>query len=439
MAVVHEYYPSSFKKAVCFYSLIEKLFVFAVKRKLRCTLGLIHSLYISFDTSKTHLEHTDDIFLAEFRVLSALCPLGIQLAQVINREDTDSEGMAQHTQQITLSDIELSFPLFSGCSPSQSKKRHKMLETAIDEYLKKEYLEHSDKEMIKKHSFTSIKKNGWPAGFDCEVIELPVPPKMLNELSSMQPPSIVSVSVPNSDASSIVQDMDSTVKDEEDSAETSMESSLDFLVDKSGKDSISLTALGGGHKVLDRLKAQLSYRDQITHIETIEGRPASFRELVCSPSSFIDKKLLLLVGERIGVKRFYAHQAQAINHILEGKHVVVSTATSSGKSIIYNLPIISAVLQNSKVTAMYLFPTKVCCSSAQPLVTLLMHCISFFPLFPPILPPFLSSYLPIFLLSLLTSFLPPSPPFPSMQLLTDHESDLLSCFLITYRLSHRIS
>ena len=379
MALVHEYYPSSFKKAVCFYSLIEKLFVFAVKRKLRCTLGLIHSLYISFDTSKTHLEHTDDIFLSEFRVLSALCPLGIQLAQVINREDNDPDDMAQQTQQITLSDIELSFPLFSGCSPSQSKKRHKMLETAIDEYLKNEYLGHSDKEMIKKHSFTSIKKNGWPAGFDCEVIALPIPPKMLNELSSMQPPSVVSISVPHSDVSTTVQDMDSTEKDEEYSAELSAEPYLDFLVDKSSKDSISLTALGGGHKVLDRLKAQLSYRDQIAHIETIEGRPASFRELVCSPSSFIDKKLLLLVGERIGVKRFYAHQAQAINHILEGNHVVVSTATSSGKSIIYNLPIISAVLQDSKVTAMYLFPTKVCRSTTQPLVTHFMHCKSPYP------------------------------------------------------------
>ena len=356
MALIHEYYPSSFKKAVCFYSLIEKLFVFAVKRKLRCTLGLIHSLYISFDTSETHVEHTDDVFLSEFRVLSALCPLGIQLAQVINREDNDSEGLAQGTQQITLSDIELSFPLFSGCSPSQSKKRHKMLETAIDEYMKIEYTGNIDKDMVKKHSFTSIKKNGWPVGFDCEVIALPIPPKMLNGLCSAQPFADTSRNAPQSDLSAIAQDMDSPGQYEKDLAEPL----IDVLVDKGSRDSISLTALGGGQRVLDRLKAQLTYRDQIAHIETIKGRPASFQDLVRHPSSFIDPKLLVLVGERIGVKKFYAHQAKAINHILEGKHVVVSTATSSGKSIIYNLPIISAVLQNSKVTAMYLFPTKVC-------------------------------------------------------------------------------
>jgi DEAD/DEAH box helicase domain-containing protein len=58
------------------------------------------------------------------------------------------------------------------------------------------------------------------------------------------------------------------------------------------------------------------------------------------------------------VKQFYSHQAEAINHILEGKHLVISTSTASGKSVIYNLPILNTILDNNKATALYLFPTK---------------------------------------------------------------------------------
>lgn len=38
-----------------------------------------------------------------------------------------------------------------------------------------------------------------------------------------------------------------------------------------------------------------------------------------------------------GVTGFYSHQAAAINSIWSGKHVIVSTSTASGKSIIYQV------------------------------------------------------------------------------------------------------
>ena len=41
-----------------------------------------------------------------------------------------------------------------------------------------------------------------------------------------------------------------------------------------------------------------------------------------------------------------------------GKHVVVCTATASGKSLCYNLPILEALVQNPRATALYMFPTK---------------------------------------------------------------------------------
>ncbi|KAJ4416960.1 ATP-dependent 3'-5' DNA helicase [Neurospora sp. IMI 360204] len=59
-----------------------------------------------------------------------------------------------------------------------------------------------------------------------------------------------------------------------------------------------------------------------------------------------------------GITQFYAHQADAINALHDGHHVVVSTSTSSGKSLIYQLPVIHALEQDRNTRAMYIFPTK---------------------------------------------------------------------------------
>lgn len=59
-----------------------------------------------------------------------------------------------------------------------------------------------------------------------------------------------------------------------------------------------------------------------------------------------------------GITQFFAHQADAINNLHDGRHVVVSTSTSSGKSLIYQLPVLHALEQDSNTRAMYIFPTK---------------------------------------------------------------------------------
>jgi len=59
-----------------------------------------------------------------------------------------------------------------------------------------------------------------------------------------------------------------------------------------------------------------------------------------------------------GITQFFAHQTEAINGLLEGQHVVVSTSTSSGKSLIYQLPVIYALEKDRNTRAMYIFPTK---------------------------------------------------------------------------------
>ncbi|KAL3437278.1 hypothetical protein BDV09DRAFT_183695 [Aspergillus tetrazonus] len=59
-----------------------------------------------------------------------------------------------------------------------------------------------------------------------------------------------------------------------------------------------------------------------------------------------------------GITRFYSHQAEAINHLHDGKNVIVSTSTSSGKSLIYQVPMLHELEQDSNSRGMYIFPTK---------------------------------------------------------------------------------
>jgi DEAD/DEAH box helicase domain-containing protein len=59
-----------------------------------------------------------------------------------------------------------------------------------------------------------------------------------------------------------------------------------------------------------------------------------------------------------GITQFFAHQSEALNSLHDGKHVVVSTSTSSGKSLIYQLPVIRALEEDCNSRAMYIFPTK---------------------------------------------------------------------------------
>jgi len=60
----------------------------------------------------------------------------------------------------------------------------------------------------------------------------------------------------------------------------------------------------------------------------------------------------------LGISRLYCHQVAAIDRIRGKDDVIVATPTASGKSLIYNLPVFEAVLQERHTSALYLFPLK---------------------------------------------------------------------------------
>jgi len=58
------------------------------------------------------------------------------------------------------------------------------------------------------------------------------------------------------------------------------------------------------------------------------------------------------------IARLFSHQAAAFQQALLGRHVVVATPTSSGKSLCFHLPVLHALSKDRDARALYLFPTK---------------------------------------------------------------------------------
>ena len=59
-----------------------------------------------------------------------------------------------------------------------------------------------------------------------------------------------------------------------------------------------------------------------------------------------------------GIARPWSHQAAAADRAHAGEHVVVATGTASGKSLAYQLPVLTRLNADPRATALYLSPTK---------------------------------------------------------------------------------
>ena len=91
----------------------------------------------------------------------------------------------------------------------------------------------------------------------------------------------------------------------------------------------------------------------VTAVRRLAARSAEFAPFPAD----LDERLCRALAAR-GVEQLYTHQAAAIEHVLAGRHVVITTPTASGKTLCYNAPVLSGVLRDPSTRALYLFPTK---------------------------------------------------------------------------------
>ncbi|MAG72312.1 MAG: DEAD/DEAH box helicase [Vicinamibacterales bacterium] len=91
-------------------------------------------------------------------------------------------------------------------------------------------------------------------------------------------------------------------------------------------------------------------------VTAVHHLPARAARTVPFPDELDDRLRRALVAR--GVGELYTHQAAAFAHVRSDRHVVVVTPTASGKTLCYNAPVLSRILEDPSSRALYLFPTK---------------------------------------------------------------------------------
>ncbi|MCX7740087.1 MAG: DEAD/DEAH box helicase [Meiothermus sp.] len=99
-----------------------------------------------------------------------------------------------------------------------------------------------------------------------------------------------------------------------------------------------------------------SYGDWLRSLEGYAGQLRFVRLLPPNPPAFVDYQgvfagLLAALGLRP-----YPHQAEAFALLERGRHVVLATSTASGKSLVFQVPVLKALMEGE--TAILLYPTK---------------------------------------------------------------------------------
>lgn len=98
------------------------------------------------------------------------------------------------------------------------------------------------------------------------------------------------------------------------------------------------------------LKSYKGFAGDIVCHKSLDARDGAYADVL---PPFTNGLSFLL--SRLGISRLYTHQAEAINKILSGRHTVIATPTASGKSLVYNLPVLDALISDPDAHALYLF------------------------------------------------------------------------------------
>jgi len=106
-------------------------------------------------------------------------------------------------------------------------------------------------------------------------------------------------------------------------------------------------------QLADQLRRDPMFMENVVRWEVIPARQAQYAPY---PEG-LDERLLPVLQKR-GIHQLYSHQAHAVREVLAGRDVVVVTPTASGKTMCYNLPVLSSILKDEDSRALYLFPTK---------------------------------------------------------------------------------
>lgn len=105
--------------------------------------------------------------------------------------------------------------------------------------------------------------------------------------------------------------------------------------------------------IMNHIKVDASFKENIVHWETIEEKEAKTDELPLDIHPALKEAL-----QKRGITRLYTHQKSAYEEAIQGKSIVAVTPTASGKTLCYNLPVLQTIINDTNSRALYMFPTK---------------------------------------------------------------------------------
>lgn len=107
------------------------------------------------------------------------------------------------------------------------------------------------------------------------------------------------------------------------------------------------------NEILQQWQEDPAFMSNVTRWECVQASKGSY----CDIPDYLGPQLVEAL-RRHGIEKLYSHQAAAIDSVQEGNHTVVVTPTASGKTLCYNLPVVSEMIKEPSSRALYLFPTK---------------------------------------------------------------------------------
>lgn len=95
------------------------------------------------------------------------------------------------------------------------------------------------------------------------------------------------------------------------------------------------------------------FENRIIAEKTIPAKQAKLADFPANLSNEL-KELL----ESQGIEQLYCHQAEMFEAAEQGKNIVITTSTSSGKTLSFLLPVVQKILEDPTTRAIFLYPTK---------------------------------------------------------------------------------
>lgn len=106
-------------------------------------------------------------------------------------------------------------------------------------------------------------------------------------------------------------------------------------------------------QLIEELKLTPLYNNQIVAVGVQEEKNAEYQKTERPIANILIKAL-----QESGIEKLYSHQATAFDLVEAGNNIVITSGTSSGKTLCYALPVLNRLIKEPAAAAIFIFPTK---------------------------------------------------------------------------------